>query len=77
MTRKTLFQRLTPENQTRVTEFMNPDLTTALHEHMYFSQLNARDLYMIADLFSLNQCDLSFTNTMLQISNLFNPLDEV
>lgn len=77
MTRETLFQRLTPENQAKVTGFMNQDLTTALHENRYFSQLNARDLYMLADLFNLNNHETSFASAMLQISNLFNPLDEV
>ena len=72
MNRKTLFEKLSAENQELVQNFKNIDLMDSLHTKGYFSQLNARDLYMLSDIFNLNSYNLSFTKAMLSISELFN-----
>jgi hypothetical protein len=69
---KTLFEQLSPENQEKVQNFNNIDLMDSLHTIGYFTQLNARDLYMLADIFGFNKYDISFASAMLSISNLFN-----
>lgn len=70
--KKSLFEQLTVENQQKVVDFRNIDLTDSLNYHKYFTQLNARDLYMLADIFGFNRYDISFANAMLSISKLFN-----
>jgi hypothetical protein len=70
--KKTLFNQLSPENQAKVLGFQNIDLTDSLNTNQYFTQLNARDLYMLSDIFNLNHCDISFAKAMLSISELFN-----
>jgi hypothetical protein len=69
---KTLFEKLSAENQAHVIIFKNVDLMDSLHTKGYFSQLNARDLYMLSDIFNLNSYDISFAKAMLSISELFN-----
>jgi len=68
---KTLFEQLTTENQALIVNFQNIDLTHSLNTNGYFTQLNARDLYMLADIFGFNKYDISFASAMLSISNLF------
>lgn len=68
---KTLFEQLTTENQTKVSDFNNCDLTDSLNKNKYFTQLNARDLYMLVDIFGFNKYDISFASAMLSIKNLF------
>jgi hypothetical protein len=69
--KKSLFESLTIENQEKIQNFKNIDLMDSLHKNHYFTQLNARDLFMLSDIFDLNKYDISFASAMLQISNLF------
>lgn len=68
---KTLFEQLSLENQEAIVKFQNCDLTDSLNTNKYFTQLNARDLYMLSDIFGFNRYDISFANAMLSISELF------
>lgn len=70
--KKSLFNQLSPENQKKVTDFRNIDLTESLNTNKYFTQLNAKHLYMLADIFGFNQYDISFSKAMLSISQLFD-----
>ena len=69
--KKSLFNQLSQENQAKVSDFNNCDLTDSLNTNKYFTQLNARDLYMLADIFGFNRYDISFAKAMLSISELF------
>lgn len=71
--KKSLFEQLSPENQQKVTDFnFSGEVTDSLNHHKCFTQLNARDLYMLAEIFGFNQYDISFANAMLSISQLFD-----
>jgi hypothetical protein len=69
---KTLFEKLSTRDQELVENFKNIDLMDSLHTNSYFTQLNARDLCMLADIFDFNKYHISFAGAMLSISNLFN-----
>jgi hypothetical protein len=68
---KTLFEQLTPHNQELVTMKQDPELLVSLKTLEYFNQLNARDLFTIAEVFGFLGYDISFTKAMLNISELF------
>lgn len=70
--RTSLFNQLSQENQIKVIGFQNLDLTDSLNTNKYFTELNARDLYMLADIFGFNKYDISFSKAMLSISQLFD-----
>jgi len=69
---KSLFNKLSKENQEKILGFQNVDLTESLNTNNYFTELNAIDLYTLADIFDFNQYNISFTKTMLSISELFS-----
>ena len=69
---KTLFEQLSPESQAKVNDFNNIDLTDALNKYNYFIQLDARSLFMMADIFGFNKYDISFVSAMRSISELFS-----
>lgn len=68
---KTLFEQLSPQSQEMVENFKSTDLMDSLHTKHSYIQLNARDLYMMADIFGFNHYNISFASAMLKISELF------
>ena len=69
---KSLFEKLTLENQAKFDIVKDLDLMNSLHSKNYFIELNAKDLFELSSIFKLDKYDISFTSAMLQISNLFN-----
>jgi hypothetical protein len=70
--KKSLFEKLTLENQSKFDIVKDLDLMNSLHAKNFFMELTSKDLFELSIMFELDKYDISFTSAMLQISNLFN-----
>lgn len=68
---QTLFERLSPENQALVMNSNDMSLITSLHANNSFYQLNVLDLVSLASIFKLNAYNISFTEAVFGVNNLF------
>lgn len=68
---QTLFEKLSPENQTIVMTSNDMGLIYSLNKMNSFYELNVLDLVSLVSLLKLNKYDISFTETVFGLMNLF------
>ena len=70
-TMKTLFEKLSAENQEIVNQTAPLSIKPQLTTKSYFVELSVSDAVQLVDLFKLSHWDKSFAATLLDLSSLF------